>query len=1159
MEELNKQTEKAFDITTPFVPHAVDVKKGLQSFDAEGNIVDSDRFYELESFYNVRRDKEIFDYKLKKANEFFETEENFIRLEQANIAKDHLTKNGVDEDTAKILGHNSTIISDFKSPIAETIAVEDFNIALKKGDLVGLGLTGTGLLMYLLGTPVGKTIGSNLIGGSWNQLTKLANKFRYRNDVPIEETRTKVFGKEVDLDDSKVEDIFEPFNAKDAADRNLDERNSFLREDLYKRGIQSFSPTVRKGIQGFPNYDSLSSQKVILPSELLSHLENLPTNNKAILNSVNIEKIFKFDSFFYLWNKDIFNTVQGDKIADNPAFGKVGNTSTLEAVDAKLKNFEESILNARPDADGGFTFEYNNKLTKIDERSIPSYLSDKKYNNLTIPQKYIKAFNDRYFNFINKKLQTFDKGSLGVNFEVDVYGGKFFGQGDSVVNRDVSAKLDYSTSDELKKIDDREFTLSPGPSTLAFDKSQVPYSGYQSQSNAGLMIPNKVNQSNGTVVVRSPFDINSNVMNEDGRNTSIYTSGSRIRDSFIRVKKSLEDNKSIFDSRPPTPREVIFGSSQFLKNIDILKDDIDTAFIMNQLKELLKTKSFPVSTPSNLTDSDIRNFLTELMTSKKRPDDFKNTKNLVQSALVNFPAADTYDIVLPISPQVAKNIQINAAGGNIPFMKYTMTRDEVSKVFFDEYKTIATKFPNMGVNINNTDDMQKFYQLNGDIRKNLIAMAMGTNKRGYNTTHGYGADSIIHTRFTRLDNGKVIIDEIQSDLHKVKYSQYFNEYLKKSTKKSRREHIREAEEYARNKIIKDDTLPFDNVDELVEQVLKPLILDTKKNNGQFIIMPNLEKLANIRTGGNRPMTTKKLGAKGGVDLDTIRKSVVNTSKKISLENLFNDPRITGLLYNIRTSSNYKTIKQKGILSIPAKDLDVADYEETMQLIYTKMPDDMQYIYTESFDKASENLVLKTKGKIRAVETTAKYKHIPSDYMNVNELDDMERTYRIHEKIQTWKGITNALDGRTPDKVKLNEFADYNAIKNYPEDPVVRKKFASMVKSKLGFNDTSLTGMDYNESVQNLELFLDKVGIDKKSLDYTTYPQINEIVNKIPDEKFVEFYEKTKQELIDFNEVFINGIEEELSTKTLDLRDILNDVKDLDNVRVGMAKGGLVNA
>ena len=94
---------------------------------------------------------------------------------------------------------------------------------------------------------------------------------------------------------------------------------------------------------------------------------------------------------------------------------------------------------------------------------------------------------------------------------------------------------------------------------------------------------------------------------------------------------------------------------------------------------------------------------------------------------------------------------------------------------------------------------------------------------------------------------------------------------------------------------------------------------------------------------------------------------------------------------------------------------------------------------------------------------------------------------------------------------------------------------------------------------NLELFLNKVGMDKKSFKYTNYPEINEIVNKIPDKKFVEFYEKTKQELIDFNEVFINGIEEELSTKTLDLRDILNDVKDLDNVRVGMAKGGLVNA
>jgi len=1144
MEELNKQTEKAFDITTPFVPHAVDVKKGL----------DFDKFYELESLYNVRRDKEIFDYKLKKANEFFETEENFIRLEQANIAKDHLTKNGVDEDTAKILGHNSTIISDFKSPIAETIAVEDFNIALEKRDMIGLGLTSTGLLMYLLGTPVGKTIGSNLIGGSWNQLTKLANKFRYRNNVPIEETRTKVFGKEIDLDDNQAEDIFEPFNAKNAASRNTDERNAFLYEDLYRRGIQSFSPTIRKGIQEFPNYDSLSSQKVILPSELLSHLENLPTNNKAILNSAKTNQAFKYDSLFYLWDKKIFDDVQGNKISNEPSFGKVDGTATLKAIDEKLKDFEQSILNARPDADGGFTFEYNNKLTKIDERSIPSYLSDKKYNNLTIPQKYIKAFNDRYFNFINKKLQTFDKRSLGVNYEVDVYGGKFPGKGNSTVNRDMSAKLDYLSSDELEKIPFEEFIVSPEVASGFSNKSEVPYASgnnsYQSQSNAGLIIPNKVSQSNGTIVVRSPFDLNSNLMNTDGRNTDILKSG-RIKESFIKIKKALENSKSIINGKSPTVREVIFDTSQFFDNIDDLRDSLDTNFVINQLKQLTKTKSFPVSTSSNLTDSDIMNFLTDLIAQKKGSD-FKQTKNLMRGALKNFPLEDTYDIIIPTAKNVAKNLQINAAGGNIPFIKYTMTRDEVGKIFFDEYKTIGAK--NVAVTLNNVDDVQKFYKLNISLEDSFRDM---TGKKYFNTTHGYGADSIMHTRFTRLDNGKVIIDELQSDLYKAKYLEYFNEYLIKSTNKSKREHIREAEEYAKNKIIKDETLPFDNVDDLVEQVLKPLILDTKKNNGEFIIMPNLEKLANIRTANYRPMTTKKLGAKGGVDLDSIRKSI--TSKNISLENLFDDPTITSLLSNIRTSSKYKTIKEKGILSIPAKDLDVADYKETMQLIYTKMPDDMQYIYTESFDKASKNLVLKTKGKIRAVETTAKYKHIPSDYMNVNELDTMERTYRIHEKIQTWKGINNALDGRTPDKVKLNEFADYTAIKNYPEDPVVRKKFANMIKSKLGFNDTSLTGMSYNNSVVNLELFLDKVGMDKKSFKYTNYPEINEIVNKIPDEKFVEFYEKTKQELIDFNEVFINGVEENLPTKTLDLRDILNNVTDLDNVRVGMAKGGLVNA
>jgi len=92
--------------------------------------------------------------------------------------------------------------------------------------------------------------------------------------------------------------------------------------------------------------------------------------------------------------------------------------------------------------------------------------------------------------------------------------------------------------------------------------------------------------------------------------------------------------------------------------------------------------------------------------------------------------------------------------------------------------------------------------------------------------------------------------------------------------------------------------------------------------------------------------------------------------------------------------------------------------------------------------------------------------------------------------------------------------------------------------------------------------MDTVGIDKKASSFKTRAEFKEFIESLPDEKFKEYYIKTDAELTDFENVMKNGITKTYESKTIDIRNILNDrsPEKLNTTRVlTMAEGGLVNA
>lgn len=1172
LDEFGEPYDEDFQTTKAFQLSELDFKKG----------VPSQQFYDLKYNYDVVKDEDNYNYNLKKANSFFENEKNFLRLEAANTKKNFLMKSGVSENDAKIAAHQYIFTVDFTPHIAEAIAVEDFRIAKEEKDRLSMYLTGGALALYLATNPVVKRFGVNLVGGTVKGLTRNVDNFiksyqRYKIEkggVPIDKN-IYMYGQKIgEVDNNNLDKLFLKFDKDEVVKQNLSRVNNRVRdnyEDLNLGGINTVSQTIR-GLQNYPNYELLSTQKIISPSLLKKHLEDLPIDNKAILNSAGSERIFKSDLFFELWDKNIFTDVEGNAISSNPDFDKIANTSTLKAIDDKLEEYGNAILNAKDVGDGNWRFEFNNRIIQINDRSVPSYPNDSAYNKLSIPEKYLKNENDKIFNFINRQLQKVDKTTTSTNIEVDVFGGAYPRAGSRGNFGIQMSDLDKMSSTELAAIDNNDFIVFP---PKHHQDVEIPYDGMQTQLSTGLVLKgSKVEDAeSGVIVLRSPADESSNIHMGDGRKTGVFVNESLLQDSFVSLKKSLEDNPNVF-VKEPTVRELLFGTNKGIKEIRDLGDSLNKLFLENQIVQIISNPK-----KKNLPE---HKFLKELI-SISMEDSFELdlAQQLIENSLAKFPAETVYRINIPTKKlnlpsnfkQLSPSEQQKFITSNLEYMTYEMTRDEVSQVFFSNYNKFEQPrdYPTIK-EFMSKDDFNSFYA----VRNNLMEQ---TNKLqvldvSEIDTH-FDSNAIGHTRFF-ISGDEVVIDEIQFDLLRGQFNNFYEEGLKSlqftradgsigyrnnlNEEMSKRAAERYANEFASEKILKSTALPFKDSSDLIQQIMTPLILNAKKNNANFITLPSIENLANVRTSAiGQPMTTydtskgliNLTAIKGGI-LSQLRKKFPNAKIEFNNSFLFGNQDFKDKLAMLRSNQFYGLILNGG--NVPVNRFDENQLKIYQSFTYTGMPRYMKELYGKEFDKGMQELILKSNGKIKLDKGIGEYTHIPANYINLAELDRLERIYSINEDIQTWKGITNRLDGRTPDKVGAKEFADFTAVQNYPEDPVVLKKFANLVKYKLFDNPVGYT--------RRAEIFMDTVGIDKKATSFKTRAEFKQFVENLPDEKFKEYYIKTNAELTDFENVMKNGITKEYESKTIDIRNILNDRRpeQLNTTRVlTMAEGGLVNA
>lgn len=1174
LDEFGEPYDEDFQTTKAFELSQLDFKKG----------VPYEQFYDLKYNYDVVKDKDNYNYNLKKANSFFENEKNFLRLEAANAKKNFLLKSGASENDAKIAAHQYIFTVDFTPHIAEAIAVEDFRIAKEEKDRLTMTLTGGALALYAITSPVAQKIGLDLVGGTVKGITRNIDNFvksykRYlieKGGVPTDKN-IYMYGQKIgEVDNNNLDELFLKFDTDEVVKQNLSRINNRVRdnyEDMGLGGINTFSQTIR-GLQNYPNYELLSTQKIISPSLLKKHLEDLPIDNKAILNSAGSERIFKSDLFFELWEKKIFTDVEGNAISSNPDFNKIVNTSTLKAIDDKLEEYGNAILNARDVGDGNWRFEFNNRIIQINDRSVPSYPNDPAYNKLSIPEKYLRNENDKIFNFINRQLQEVDKTTTSTNIEVDVFGGVSPFAGNKGNFRIKMSDLDNMSSTELAAIDNKDFIVFPP--RLDYQYNEIPYDGMQTQLSTGLVLKgSKVEDAeSGVIVLRSPVDESSNIHMSDGRKTGVFTNESLLQDSFVSLKKSLEDYPNVF-VKEPTVRNLLFGTDKAIKEVRDLGRNLNELFLENQIVQIISNPK-----KKNLPE---HKFLKELISvSMENSFELDLAQQLIENSLRKFPAETVYKINIPTKKlnlpsnfkQLSNSEQQQFITSNLEYMTYEMTRDEVSQVFFSNYnKFVQPKdYPSIK-EFMSKDDFNSFYA----VGNNLIDQTNNLGVRAFSEidTH-FDSNSIAHTRFF-VNGDEVVIDEIQFDLLRGQFNNFYEEGLNSlqftradgsigyrnnlNEEMSKRAAEKYANDFASEKILKSTALPFKDSSDLIQQIMTPLILNAKKNNANFITLPNIENLANVRTSlrAGQPMTTYDT-SKGLINLTAIKGGILSQlrkqfpNKKIKFDNsfLFENKDFKRKLEALRSNNFYGLVLKGG--SVPVNRFDPYQLDIYQSFTYTSMPKYMKELYGKEFDKGMEELILKSNGKVKLDVSELEYTHIPADYINLAELDRLERIYSINEDIQTWKGITNRLDGRTPDKVGAKEFADFTAVENYPEDPVVLKKFANLVKYKLFDNPVGYT--------RRAEIFMDTVGIDKKASSFKTRAEFKEFIESLPDEKFKEYYIKTDAELTDFENVMKNGITKTYESKTIDIRNILNDrsPEKLNTTRVlTMAEGGLVNA
>ena len=98
-QDVNNQTEDAFDIGSPFEPSPLDVQKGLSA----------NQFYDLQNIYDTKRAEEVKKITIQNAKDFRTNEPNWMRNEIYDATFSKAQAEGLDADNSAVLAYTTTL------------------------------------------------------------------------------------------------------------------------------------------------------------------------------------------------------------------------------------------------------------------------------------------------------------------------------------------------------------------------------------------------------------------------------------------------------------------------------------------------------------------------------------------------------------------------------------------------------------------------------------------------------------------------------------------------------------------------------------------------------------------------------------------------------------------------------------------------------------------------------------------------------------------------------------------------------------------------------------------------------------------------------------------------------------------------------------------
>tara|TARA_R110002012_G_scaffold285772_1_gene477001 strand:+ start:736 stop:4695 length:3960 start_codon:yes stop_codon:yes gene_type:complete len=467
-QDVNNQTEDAFDIGSPFEPSPLDVQKGLSA----------NQFYDLQNIYDTKRAEEVKKITIQNAKDFRTNEPNWMRNEIYDATFSKAQAEGLDADNSAVLAYTTTLGAEIPNVSAVPLAAEDLRLSIENKDYLGMAIN-----TFVLGSA-----GLGMYG-----VTKYLRK-----KPPVNTTaKVDVFGKEIELDTSVDELPFEQMTKEKIIDSNRNRINLDTGVNFNTRGITTYSFSVGALEKHFKKSKKNFTDALVDPLDIYESIKNIKQNNNTILKTVGAVDLFNFGALDFLKKARVIpNTTTPNAGFD--ADGLLSESLRVQSFGKEISKFNEMVKNAPYDKNlGGYRLTLSNNKTEYDSTTSTVIVENKK--------EYLKTLNEDMYRYFNKNLQ--EAGTYGptINYEVDVFGTIKDG-------RAPTKNLGVGTTSALEN--QRAAIRKRYP--LFFDNPDkhnlsTKFPSWQRQYNNGLVIKELPKNNNalidGEIVLRHPFTL----------------------------------------------------------------------------------------------------------------------------------------------------------------------------------------------------------------------------------------------------------------------------------------------------------------------------------------------------------------------------------------------------------------------------------------------------------------------------------------------------------------------------------------------------------------------------------------------------------------------------------------------------------------------------